>query len=114
MLTRSFGHPRIVTLLQPLADKKIDSKEKLLAEWYTSIVPLFCSLFVLFSFIFFSLFFLPFFRDKDKKFLFTGVLSWVKERYRQYLVPMWPPLDELKVFQYYTITNIIYIYKNNK
>eukprot|EP00026_Physarum_polycephalum_P001682 Phypoly_transcript_01684.p1 GENE.Phypoly_transcript_01684~~Phypoly_transcript_01684.p1 ORF type:complete len:1055 (-),score=225.00 Phypoly_transcript_01684:55-2847(-) len=68
MLTRSFGHARIVTLLQPLVDKKIDSKAKLLEEW-----------------------------DKDKKFLYTGVLSWVKERYRQYLLPAWPPLDENRV-----------------
>jgi len=68
VLTKSFTHPRIVTLVQPLAEKKIDSRAKLMQEW-----------------------------EKDKKFLYAGVLSWIKERYRQYLLPMWPPIDELKV-----------------
>lgn len=34
LLTKSFSNPRIVALLQPLIDKKIDTKKKLLEAWY--------------------------------------------------------------------------------
>lgn len=68
MVTKTFAQPRIVALLQPLIDQKIDSREKLLKKW-----------------------------TKDPKFLLGAVSMWVEERYRQYLQQMWPPVDEKKV-----------------
>ena len=50
VLTRSFGHPRIVMVLQPLMEKQIDSKAKLLAEWYPSYFLLSSSFFFLYFF----------------------------------------------------------------